>query len=88
MNHSFCEQITILVFNFFRTPGVRQDSLRKDSIHLPAENDFVAQQSVQLPSIIPELKDDEYEDDIVPSFMRVSISGEETSGVCWKCKYT
>jgi hypothetical protein len=37
--------------------------------------------NVGLPAIIDELKTNDYKDDLIPSFQRVSISGEEMSGV-------
>lgn len=37
--------------------------------------------NITLPAIIDELKAAEYKDELIPNFQRVSISGEEMSGV-------
>jgi len=60
----------------------KQDS-RKDGVQRNASSG--APSTVVFPAIIDELKTNDYKDDLVPSFQRVSISGEEMSGVRQSC---
>jgi hypothetical protein len=56
----------------------KQESRKDFGSHRPAS---AAANNVKLPAIIDELMAIEYKDELIPNFQRVSISGEEMSGV-------